>query len=531
MMTRAPESARKDGPAARRKRAGGADHAGYVEAINKSQAVIEFDLDGTILMANENFLRAMGYTLEEVVGKHHSIFVDEADRRSAEYREFWAHLNRGEYQAAEYKRIGKGGREVWLQASYNPICDARGRPYKVVKLATEVTEQKLQNADYAGQMAAIGKSREVIEFSMDGTILGANDNFLRGMGYSLEDIKGRNHAILVEEAYWQSPEYKEFWAKLNRGEYQAGQYKLIGKGGREIWVEAIYNPILDLNGKPSKVTTFATDVSSRVKTFLRISEISQLLASAAEELNSTSHQMSANAEETSAQANVVSAASEQVSRNLQTVATGTEEMSSSIREIAKNATESAKVANEAVKVAEKTNQIITKLGESSAEIGQVIKVITSIAQQTNLLALNATIESARAGEAGKGFAVVANEVKELAKETARATEDISRKIEAIQAGTKESVSAIGNISNIINHINDISNTIATAVEEQNATANEMSRNVSEAARGAGEIATNIKGVAEAAQDTSNGAADSQKAAGSLSKMSNDLREMVSGSKR
>ncbi|HEY1468135.1 MAG TPA: methyl-accepting chemotaxis protein [Candidatus Acidoferrum sp.] len=250
------------------------------------------------------------------------------------------------------------------------------------------------------------------------------------------------------------------------------------------------------------------------------------LVSAAEELTATSQQMSANAEETSSQANVVTVAAEEVNKNLQSVATATEEMSASIKDIAKNASEAAKVSSSAVGMAQKTNQTVTKLGQSSAEIGEVIKVITSIAQQTNLLALNATIEAARAGEAGKGFAVVANEVKELAKETAKATEDISRKIESIQMDTKDSVEAIGTISGIINQINDISATIASAVEEQNATTNEMSRNVTEAARGSGEITKNIAGVAEAAQSTSHGAGDSQKAAHELAKMSGGLKELT-----
>jgi len=257
-----------------------------------------------------------------------------------------------------------------------------------------------------------------------------------------------------------------------------------------------------------------------------IARNAQGLASASEELSSVSQQMSVAAEETSSQANVVSAAAEQVDKNLQTVATGTEEMSASIKEIAKNATEAAKVAGSAVSMADRTNQTVMKLGESSAEIGEVIKVITSIAQQTNLLALNATIEAARAGEAGKGFAVVANEVKELAKETAKATEDISRKIETIQHDTKEAVEAIGSISTIINQVNDISSTIASAVEEQNATTNEMTRNVSDAARGSGEITKNISGVAEAAQSTTHGAGDSQQAAQQLAKMANELKELT-----
>jgi len=250
------------------------------------------------------------------------------------------------------------------------------------------------------------------------------------------------------------------------------------------------------------------------------------IAGASEQLSSTSQHITANSEETSAQANVVSNSARQVSQNLQTVATGAEQMGASIKEIAKSATEAAKVATSAVKVAETTTATVSKLGESSTEIGQVIKVITSIAQQTNLLALNATIEAARAGEAGKGFAVVANEVKELAKETAKATEDISRKIEAIQTDTKAAVEAIGSISQVINQINGISNTIATAVEEQNATTNEMARNVSEAAQGSNEITSNIAGVAQAAESTSRGAGDTQKAAQQLVATSAELRRLV-----
>ncbi len=250
------------------------------------------------------------------------------------------------------------------------------------------------------------------------------------------------------------------------------------------------------------------------------------VAGASEELNTTSQHITVNFEETSAKVELVSKAAQTVSQNLQTVATGAEQMGASIKEIAKNATEAARVATSAVKVAETTNATVAKLGDSSAEIGQVIKVITSIAQQTNLLALNATIEAARAGEAGKGFAVVANEVKELAKETAKATEDISRKIEAIQTDTKEAVAAIGSISGVINQINDISGTIATAVEEQNATTNEMTRNVSEAAQGSGEITSNISVVATAAQDVANGASNTQKAAQDLVLTSVKLRRLV-----
>jgi methyl-accepting chemotaxis protein len=250
------------------------------------------------------------------------------------------------------------------------------------------------------------------------------------------------------------------------------------------------------------------------------------VASASEELSATGHQISANSEETSTQANVVAAASEEVSSNVNVVATGSEEMLASIREIAKSSSEAARVAKNAMAVAANTNQTITKLGDSSMEIGEVIKVITSIAQQTNLLALNATIEAARAGEAGKGFAVVANEVKELAKETAKATEDISRKIEAIQTDTKGAVEAIGEISTVINQINDISNTIASAVEEQTATTNEMGRNIGEAAKGSSEIARNIAGVAEAAKNTTTEASHTNDAAAELARMAAQMQSLM-----
>ncbi len=257
-----------------------------------------------------------------------------------------------------------------------------------------------------------------------------------------------------------------------------------------------------------------------------ISDSARTLGAASEELSSVSTQMGANAEETSAQAGVVSAAAEQVSKNVQTVAASSEEMSASIKEIATNASQAAQVAQSAVQSADSTNVTIAKLGASSEEIGAVLQVITSIAEQTNLLALNATIEAARAGEAGKGFAVVANEVKELAKETAKATEDITRKIEAIQGDTQRAVGAIGEITTVIRQVNDISGTIASAVEEQAATTAEIGRNVEEAARGSGEIAGNITGVAMAAQSTSTGAQNAQQAARELSQMASELEQLV-----
>ena len=556
-----------------------ADYAGQIAAIGASLAVIEFDIAGKIQTANENFLNTMGYSLAEVKGKHHSMFVDEETKRGSEYQQFWEKLSKGEYQAAEYKRLGKGGREVWIQASYNPILDLNGKPFKVVKYATDITKQKLTGADHAGQIAAIGTSLAVIEFDVDGTIQTANDNFLNAMGYSLAEIKGKHHSIFVDEETRNSSEYRQFWEKLNRGEYQAAEYKRIAKGGREVWIQASYNPILDLNGKPFKVVKYATDITAVVKakidfqtkaeailgvvraasqgdltqeitvsgtdtigqmaeglaTFFRSlrQSVQQILQSAqsvggsAEKLMSISNQMASNAAETASQSQVVSNTSGEVSKNVSVMASGGKEMLTSIQLIAESSNESARVAKEAVTAASSANRIISELGDSSTKIGNVIKTITSIAQQTNLLALNATIEAARAGEAGKGFAVVAHEVKELAKETARATDEIGVKIEAIQSSTKSAVQAIGQIDSVIKQINEISASIAAAVEEQTATTNEMGRNVNEAASGATEIATSISGVARTAQSTTVAANETHSAAKSLSDLASHLQSLVS----
>jgi methyl-accepting chemotaxis protein len=564
---------------------------GKLAALDRAQAVIEFNLDGTIITANQNFLTVLGYTLEEIQGKHHGMFVEDAYRAGPEYKLFWQKLNAGEYLSDEYKRIGKGGREVWIQASYNPIFDDKGKPVRIVKFATDVTEQKKISADSAGQLAAISRAQAVIEFNLDGTIITANDNFLKVLGYSLDEIKGKHHGMFVEDSYRASAEYKAFWQKLTTGEYLSDEYKRIGKGGREVWIQASYNPIFNLNGKPYKVVKFATDVTVQYKLReealsgekekeaaaelqRKINEVLKVVAAAAdgdltqnisitgddvaaqmsaglskliqdlrgsitgigktamgvssasEQLLKISQQVARSSDESSEQAKTVSMNSEQVSANVGIVAASSEEMLASIREISKSATEASRIARTAVSMADETNQTISKLGVSSQEIGKVIKVITSIAQQTNLLALNATIEAARAGEAGKGFAVVANEVKELAKETARATEDISLMIEAIQNDTKAAVKAIGEVSSIINEVNDISSTIAAAVEEQTATTNEIGRNVTDAARGTSEIARNINMVAESAQSTNTGARDTEGAAKELTQMANQLQSLV-----
>jgi methyl-accepting chemotaxis protein len=506
---------------------------GVLGAIDSIFGYLEYDVNGNVLSSNSQFTKMFGYEPAEVIGKHHRNFVEAAFAESAAYAEFWNDLRKGICKAGVAKRVTKDGRQIWAHAVYSPVKDEMGRITKFITLITDVTEQKVSEQNQHHQIQEINRTQGVIEFTHEGVCLTANEIFCNLMGYRLDEIKGKHHSLLVEPAYRDSADYQQFWRNLNEGKFQTSEFKRVGKGGKEVWIQATYNPMLDVNGRVNRVVKFATDITARkaAESSLRItvktvSDNAQSLASASEELTAVSQQMSSNSEETSTQANVVAAASEEVTTNVATVAASAEEMSASIKEIAKNATDAAKVATDAVKAASETNRTMSKLGESSIEIGKVIKVITSIAQQTNLLALNATIEAARAGEAGKGFAVVANEVKELAKQTATATEDISQKIEAIQTDTKSAVVAIDHISKIINQINDIQNAIASAVEEQTATTNEIARNVSEAAKGSNEISRNIANVSTAAKNTTEGANNTLIAATELSKLAADLKRVV-----
>ncbi|WP_221029881.1 PAS domain S-box protein [Actomonas aquatica] len=506
---------------------------GILNAIDNAYAYIEFNPQGDILSANQNFLSTVGYTADEIVGKHHRIFVDPAFAASGDYSEMWKNLQNGESVSGVFKRITKDGRDVYIQAVYAPVKDEVGRVAKVVKIATDVTAAKVREINNDRQIEQANRNQAVIEFSADGTVISANENFLTTMGYAQNEIVGKHHSLFVEPSFVASPAYQQFWEDLRAGKFQTAEYKRIGKGGKVVWIQATYNPRFDVSGKVNRVVKFATDITARKAaeerlkdTMEKVGHNSQTLAAAAEELSATAQTMSSNSEETATQAGVASSAAEQVSNSVTMVATAAEQMSSTVKEIAKSAAEAARVGTAAVKVASDTNATVTKLGSSSIEIGEVIKVITSIAQQTNLLALNATIEAARAGEAGKGFAVVANEVKELAKQTAAATEDISAKIEAIQGDTDGAVGAIGEISKIIAQINDIQNTIASAVEEQSATTNEIARNAGEAARGASEITRNIGSVSQAAQSTSEGAANTLTASAELARLSAGLKAIV-----
>ncbi|WP_459554959.1 methyl-accepting chemotaxis protein [Lacunimicrobium album] len=482
-------------------------YQGQISAINKSQAVIEFDLTGHILNANDNFLGAVGYSLEEIKGQHHRIFCEPDYARSAAYASFWAKLNRGEFDAGEYKRLGKGGREIWIQASYNPIFDASGRPVRVIKYASDITAQKLQNAYYEGQIAAVGKSQAVIEFDMTGRVIQANDNFLKTLGYTLDEIKGQHHRMFCQPEYASSSQYRLFWDKLNEGRFDSGEYQRIGKGGRQIWIQATYNPILDMNGKPFRVVKFASDITAeklaQIEKASYVNEATQGLVSSTDILTQKCSSLVKSAQETSRELNSCASASEQILSNVQSCVSAAEEMEASIREIAGNTSRAAAVSVQAVTLVDSTRANATNLGTSSHEIGQVIKLINSIAQQTNLLALNATIEAARAGAAGKGFAVVASEVKELARKTSTATDEIGQKIGRIQEDTQEVVSGIAQIRGIIEQVNSFSASIASSVDQQAATTTEMTRAMTMASTGSQQITTSIARISQLAEQTKN----------------------------
>jgi methyl-accepting chemotaxis protein len=462
-------------------------------ALDASQAVVELAMDGAVLAANRRFLDLLGYSPEEVRGRHHSTLLDPAEREGAEYRAFWDALRRGEFRSGEYLRIGKGGREVWLQATYNPILDRRGRPFKVVKFASDITARRLEAADHEGQIAAIGKSQAVIEFDLDGRVLTANANFLSALGYSLDEIRGRHHSVFVDPAERDGAEYRRFWETLRRGEFQAAEYRRIGKGGREVWIQATYNPILDSRGRPSKVVKFATDVTRQVQERERRREVGRAV-------DADLDQIEAAISTANARAAGAAGASLQANDTVQAVAAGTEQLVASVGEIGVQTARASRISSDAVVEAERTRSIVAGLVGAAERIGAVVKLITGIAGQTNLLALNATIEAARAGEAGKGFAVVANEVKHLANQTARATEEIAAQISQVQGASGAAADAIGTIGGTIGKVNEISALIAAAAEEQGAVVREMSGKMRMTAEGVAEISHGMADIARATDE-------------------------------
>ncbi|MBV8059982.1 MAG: PAS domain S-box protein, partial [Alphaproteobacteria bacterium] len=657
-----------------------AESVALITAIGKSQAMIEFSVDGTILYANGNFLDAMGYTLDEIKGKHHGMFVDQTYKNSSEYRQFWDNLARGQFQAGEFKRYARDGKEVWLQASYNPLLDVNGKAYKVTKYAYDITQQKqeslaairlklaldtstanmmmaddkyninymneslkgfLQNAEKdiqkdlprfnvnalmgqnidvfhknpahqrgmleklttpyktsilvggrsfnlvanpvfgpnnerlgtvvewqdgaaLGQIEAINKSQAVIEFLLDGTILSANSNFLAAMGYSLDEVKGRHHSMFVDTAYKNSPEYRQFWESLARGEAQTAEFKRLAKGGREVWIQATYNPILDLRGKVVRVVKTATDVTQMVlarteneKGMAEAVEVLQgvsagnltrkmegeyhgTFAEIKKAMNATIDQLTeivmniiSSADAVGSAASEISTGSadlsqrtEQQASNLEETAASMEEVTGTVKQNTENANNAKTLAQQANEVAEQGGTVVSKavsaMGEierSSQKIADIIGVIDEIAFQTNLLALNAAVEAARAGEAGKGFAVVAQEVRSLAGRSASASKEIKSLI-------SESVGQVKSGAELVNHAGATLKDIVGAVRKVADIMNEIAAASVEQSTGIEEINNAVAQMDQMTQQNAALVEENTAAAGSLVDQSKALEEMI-----
>lgn len=463
------------------------DTKAILDALNASQAVIEFKPDGEIITANENFTSAVGYNLSEIIGNHHRLFCDTIYTASSDYQKFWQNLANGVFQSGEFKRFGKGGRVIWLQASYNPIKNNKGEVVKVIKFASDITDAKNASIDSKGKIDAIDRAQAVIEFLPSGEILNANDNFLNTLGYSLNEIKGNFHKMFCEAEYARSNEYIKFWEELRAGKFQAAEYKRIGKGGKEIYIQASYNPIFDDTGTVVKIVKFATDITQTVLRRMRNDSLSHDIN---QDLGSVVGQVNMAAEMSSKAA----AASTETGAIVNSVAAAAEEMSQSVREISTSMTKAKNNVEGVFTHAEAANRSAENLSQSAAAMNNIVTIIQDIAGQINLLALNATIESARAGEAGRGFAVVASEVKSLASQVSNSTQTIGSEIANMQAVSGEVVQSLNVISNSMNSVLENVASVASAIEQQNAVTVDISENMQQAVGAVNEISQSLEDI-------------------------------------